>query len=111
MCRALKLLCAAAGRERLMELKRAAAGATWELVGGAASEQELTGHLAEWRPDIVVLDAALGAAAVAAIRAGRATARIVSVGRLEGVDAVADSLEGVRQAVLGVPKPRGPVRS
>jgi DNA-binding NarL/FixJ family response regulator len=111
MCRALKLLCAAAGRERLMELKRAAVGATWELVGGAASGPELAAYVAELGPDIVVLDAALGAEAVTAIRAGRATARIVSVGHLDGVDAVADSLEDVRQAVLGVPKRGGPVRS
>lgn len=94
-----------------MGLKRAAVSATWELVGGAASERELAAHIAEWGPDIVVLDAALGVGAVTAIRAGRATARIVSVGQLDGVDAVADSLEDLREAVLGVPKPGGPVRS
>ena len=35
MCRALKVLCAAEGRERLAVLKRASVGARWELVGGA----------------------------------------------------------------------------
>jgi DNA-binding NarL/FixJ family response regulator len=111
MCRALKLLCAAPDRERLVGLKRAAVGATWELVGGATSAEELGMQVAQWRPDVVVLDASLGPEAVARVRAQSPACRIVSVGSVDGADAVAPSLEDVRGEILGVPKPGGPVRS
>ena len=111
MCRALKLLCAAPGQDRLMNLKRATVSATWELVGGAASLEELGDQVAGWRPDVVVLDASLGPEAVAAIRSELPRCRIVSVGAVEGADAVAPSLEHVRDTVLGIPKPGGPIRA
>ena len=112
MCRALKVLCAAPGRERLDELKRAAVSAHWELAGGAASLPELAGQLEQWRPDVVVLEGDLGPAAVGLCRAARPGARIVvvrAVAPAEGADATIDSLEDVRAAILGVPRPGGPV--
>lgn len=110
MCRALKLLCAAPDPGRLVGLKRATVSAAWELVGGATTVEELGVQVAEWRPDVVVVEALLGPEAVARVRAGRPACRVVSVGWLEGADAVAGSLEDVRDEILGVPKPGGPVR-
>ncbi len=111
MCRALKVLCAAGDRDQLRELKRAAVGVAWELVGGAASLDELPDQLASWRPDVVVLDASLGPGALRAVRGTGRSIRVVSVGELDGSDAVAGSLHEVRGAILGVPKPGGPVRA
>jgi len=110
MCRALRVLCAAAGAERLGRLKRAAVAATWELVGGASSPDELVAQLDDWRPDVLVLDASLGPDAVAMCRRARPTVRIVSVGPLSGADEEAGSLDEVRATILGLPRPGGPVR-
>ncbi len=101
-CRALTVLCAAPGRDRLTALKRAAVGAEWELVGGATTIEELAGQLQEWRPNIVVLDG-LGPGAVARVREVLPTARVISLDDGDGADAVAGSLEEVRSAVLGIP--------
>jgi len=111
MCRALKVLCAAGDRARLTALKRAAVGVAWELVGGAVSLDELPDQLASWRPDVVVLDASLGPGALRAVRDSGRSVRLVSVGELPGSDAVVGSLDEVRDAILGVPKPGGPVRA
>ena len=74
MCRALKVLCAAEGRERLAVLKRASVGARWELVGGALSVEELARQVVELGPDIVIIEAGLGPEAVACVRGARRTA-------------------------------------
>ena len=110
MCRALKVLCVAPGRERLGELKRATVSTNWELVGGAASLEEVAAQAESWSPDVVVIDAEMGLEAVDAVRSKLERARIVSVGGpLPGADDVAASLEDVRAAVLGLPRPGGPV--
>src|SRR2546425_12956607 len=111
MCRALKVLCAGPGRERLGELKRASVGASWELVGGATSLEELHQHIGEFEPDVVVVDAALGPEAVDVVRTARPRARLVALGSLPGADAEAAELGGVRAAILGLPRPGGPVRA
>jgi AmiR/NasT family two-component response regulator len=111
VCRSLRVLCAAGTDQRLQELRRAAVGAHWELVGGALSVEALGEQVAEWRPDVVVVDAALGQEAAAVARRARRTVRVVSVGTLAGADAQADSVDGVRQAILGLPRPGGPVRA
>jgi hypothetical protein len=109
MCRALRVLCAASDPDRLGRLKRASVSVHWELVGGATAVEEVGAQAGEWRPDVVVVDAALGVEAVHAVRKIWPAARIVSVGELAGADARADSMEGVREAVLGLPRPGGPV--
>ncbi len=109
MCRALRVLCAAADGERLSELKRATVSSQWELVGGTTSARELAGQIDQWRADVAVIDAALGPGAIAAARAAARRVRVVSVGTLEGADAEADSVDGVRAAVLGLPQHGGPV--
>ena len=109
MCRALRVLCAARSPERLAELKGASVSPNWELVGGSTSVGELAGQVTELSPDVVVLDEAIGNGAVAAVRAARDGARIVSVGPADGADEVVGSLEEIRAAVLGLSRPGGPV--
>jgi hypothetical protein len=109
MCRALTVLCAAADRDRLGELKRAAVATEWELAGGATSLDELTAHVSDLRPDVVVIDAALGPDAVTRAKAAKPGVRVVSVGPLQDADEEAASLDEVRAAILGLPRPGGPV--
>ena len=111
MCRALKVLCAASGRDRMVELKKATVSTNWELVGGASSLAELVEQVKSWRPDVVVIDELLGAEAIQAVRSARERVRIVTVGApVEDADENASSLEEIRAAVLGLPKPGGPIR-
>jgi len=112
MCRALRILCAATGPSRLGELKRAAVSAHWELVGGATSSGELSDQLAEWEPDVIVLEADLGAEALLLARRLRPTSRVIVVGGaepLEGYDEAVERLEDVRPTIMGLPRPGGPV--
>lgn len=111
MCRSLRVLCAAPDPLRLDELRRACVGANWELVGGAVSVEALEGQVAEWRPDVVVVDADLGDGAVGELRRIRPSIRIVAVGSLSGADAEAPSMQDVRELILGLPRPGGPVRA
>jgi hypothetical protein len=111
MCRPLRVLCAAAGPERLEELRRATVGTHWELVGGCASLEALEEQVAEWRPDVVVVDAGLGESAVTAVRRVRPSTRIVALGTMSGADTEAASQEDIRGAILGLPSPGGPVRT
>lgn len=111
MCRALRVLCAAADAGRVAELKRATVSTNWELVGGASSLDELVEQLGEWQPDVVVIDAGLGPDAASQARKARPTVRIVSLGSLSGADEEATSLDELKPAILGLPRPGGPVRS
>jgi len=108
MCRALKVLCAAPA-DRLAELKQAAVSASWELVGGAATAEEVATEVAAERPDVVVIDEALTGVAVAKARRAHRTVRVVGVGSLPGVDASVQDLAGLREAILGLQRPGGPV--
>ena len=110
MCRALSVLCAATDQTRLREVKRAAVATEWELSGGATSLNELSTQVADLRPDIVVVDAALGPEAVTRAKEAKPGVRVVSVGPLADADDHAASLEEVRAAILGLPRPGGPVR-
>jgi len=112
MCRALKVLCAAHSSERLAELKRGSISVHWELAGGATSVAELADQITGYGPDIVVLDATLGADAVAAARSGAKTVRVISVGSqaIPGADGHVATPDEIRDAILGAPRPGGPVR-
>jgi DNA-binding NarL/FixJ family response regulator len=110
MCRALRVLCGAVEEGRLAKLKRAALSAHWEVVGGAASVEELVDQVAHWSPDVVIIDAPLGGKAVRAVRKSRPKVRIVTVGQVSaGEDRVARSLGDIKGAVLGLPATGGPV--
>jgi hypothetical protein len=110
MCRALRVLCAAATPDRLAELKRAAVSVHWELVGGATSMPELLLQMEEWKPDVVVLHSGLGAEAVGTVRGLGQRVRIVTIAELPGADEHAESLHDVREAIMGLPRPGGPIR-
>ena len=106
MCRALKVLCAAPSQERLAEVKRAVVSPHWELVGGARTNEELVQQLDEWQPDVVVIDLGLGREAADRVHESRPGARVVTLG--PGGDAESD--QDVKPAILGLPRPGGPVR-
>jgi hypothetical protein len=110
VCRALKVLCAAPGRGALQALKGAAVSVAWELVGGAVTAAELVKQLDELVPDVVVVDAALPDVGIGAIRRAAPRARVITLGPLDGADGVADSPQGIREAILGLPPVGGPVR-
>jgi hypothetical protein len=111
VCRALRVLCAALDWTRLGELKRATVGVEWELSGGATSLDELAAQVADLRPDVVVVDGTLGPDAVARAREAKPGVRVVSIGPLPEADQEAASLDEVRAAILGLPRPGGPVRA
>lgn len=111
MCRALRVLCAAISSERLAELRTATISVHWELVGGATSTPELLLQIEELNPDVIVVHSGLGAEAVAAVRALKAGIRIVAVGEVPGADASIQSIKYVREAILGLPRPGGPILS
>lgn len=111
MCRSLRILCAAPTQDGLTELRCACVDARWELVGGAASIEALEGQIGECRPDVVVLDAGLGVGALHAVRRARPGARVVSWGPLPGADAEAAFPDDLPAAILGLPRPGGPVRT
>ncbi len=109
MCRALKVLCVAPDRERLAELKRAAASAEWELAPGATSEEEAFAQLDAEHPHVVVVFGDF-AGFVARAREAQLSLRIVTDRDLPGATLVAASLEAVRDSVKGLPRPGGPIR-
>jgi hypothetical protein len=108
MCRALKVLCVAEDPTALAALKRAAVSADWELAPGAAGQEEAVRQLHEERPHVVVAFGAFEGFVARALEAYPAL-RVVTDRDVPGVGAVVGSLEEVRAAVLGRPRP-GPVR-
>lgn len=109
MCRALKVLCVAEDPGALAALKRAASSAEWELAPGAVSEQEALRQLHEERPHIVVAFGPFERFVAGALEA-LPNLRVVADRDLPGAS-VATSLEEVRGAMKGRPRPGGPVRS
>lgn len=109
MCRALTVLCVAEDREALAALKRATVSAEWELTPGATSEAEALEQLHRERPHVLVVFGPFRDL-VRAAREAFPSLRIVADRDLPGATVVAASLEEVRGAVLGLPRPGGPVR-
>ena len=109
MCRALKVLCLAPDAEALAALKRAAVSADWELAPGATDEEAALEQLRAERPHVVVVFGPFEGF-IAAAREAYPFLRIVSDRDLPGATVVAASLEEVRGAVKGLPRPGGPVR-
>ena len=108
MCRALKLLCVASDRERLLELKQAAVAAEWELAPGATNEADAIGQIDAERPHILV---AFGPfERLVALAADRFPGmRIITDRETPGATKVATSLGEVRGLVKRSPRPGGPV--
>lgn len=110
MCRPLLVVCVAPDRASLLALKRAAVGTEWELAEGATSAEEALAQIEDGRAHVLVT---LGPFRDLVLRA-RASCpwiRVVAVGPMPEADVAVPSLEEVRGAILGTPRPGGPVRS
>ena len=105
MCTAVRIVVAAAERERRLELRRAAVTAEWEVVSEAADANRAYVEAVERRARFLVLDAsAAGPRPEALVRRLRSTspnAFVVGVGEVPGVDATvaADALDGLRDTM------------
>jgi DNA-binding NarL/FixJ family response regulator len=101
MCTAVRIVVAAAERERRLELRRAAVTAEWEVVGEADGPEAAYVEAVERRARFLVLDAsAAGARPEALARRLRSTspnAFVIGVGDVPGVDATvaAERLDGL----------------
>jgi hypothetical protein len=109
MCRALKVLCVASDRQGLMDLKRAAVSAEWELAPGAITEDDAVAQLEAERPDVMVVFGDFETL-LSLVREGRPSMRIVCDRRLPGATVVVERPEEIRDAVRTLPRPAGPVR-
>ena len=105
MCTAVRIVVAAAERERRLELRRAAVTAEWEVVGEADEPEAAYGEAVERRARFLVLDAsAAGPRPEVVVRRLKSTspnAFVVGVGEVAGVDATvaADALDGLRDTM------------
>jgi hypothetical protein len=109
MCRALKVLCVASDRQALMDLKRAAVSAEWELAPGATTQDDALAQLEAERADVLVVFGEFQEL-VSRVRRGRPTMRIVCDRDLPGATSVVGRSEEIRDAVRAPPRPGGPVR-
>jgi hypothetical protein len=105
MCTAVRIVVAAAERERRLELRRAAVTAEWEVVGEADEANAAYTEAVERRARFLVLDAsAAGPRPEVLVRRLKSTspnAFVVGVGEVAGVDASvgAGALDGLRDAM------------
>jgi DNA-binding NarL/FixJ family response regulator len=102
MCTAVRIVVAAADRERRLQLRRATVTAEWEVVGEADAPEAAVREALERRARFLVLDASAAGprprALAHRLRSSRPDALVVGVGEVAGVDAVvaADALDGLR---------------
>ena len=108
MCRALKVLCVAEGRESLVRLKNATVSAGWELAPGATDEAGAIGQIDTERPHVLV---AFGPyeRLVALVSERFPGMRVITDRDAPGATEVATSLDEVRGLIKGSPRPGGPV--
>ena len=108
MCTAVRIVVAAADRERRLELRRAVVTAEWEVVGEADGPEAAYGEAVERRARFLVLDAsAAGPRPEVLVRRLRSTspnAFVVGVGAVAGVDAAGPdgTLDGLRDVMAGL---------
>jgi len=112
VCRALVVVCVAPEAESLRALKLATVGSDWELAPGATSVDQAVAQIEERRAHVLVAQApAEDVVRVARERWPGLRIVVVGGGAPEGASSLVGSLEGVRDAVRGLPSPGGPVRS
>jgi DNA-binding NarL/FixJ family response regulator len=105
MCTAVRIVVAAAERERRLELRRAAVTAEWEVVGEADGPEAAYHEAVERRARFLVLDAsAAGPRPEVLARRLRSTspsAFVIGVGEVPGADAAVDAgaIGGLRDAM------------
>ena len=91
MCTAVRIVVAAAERDRRLELRRAAVTAEWEVVGEAAEPEAAYREAVERRARFLVLDASAAGPRPGAIarrlKSTNPNAFVVGVGDLGGLDA------------------------
>jgi DNA-binding NarL/FixJ family response regulator len=91
VCTAVRIVVAAAERERRLELRRAAVTAEWEVVGEAAEAEAAYREAVERRARFLVLDASAAGPRPAAIarrvKTVQPNAFVVGVGEVDGMDA------------------------
>ena len=91
MCTAVRIVVAAAERERRLELRRAAVTAEWEVVGEAADPEAAIREAVDRRARFLVLDpTAAGPRPASVARRLKSTnpnAFVVGVGEVDGMDA------------------------
>jgi hypothetical protein len=109
MCRALKVLCVASDPQALMDLKRAAVSAEWELAPGAITEDDALVQLEAERPHVMVVFGDFETL-VSRVREGQLSMRIVCDRDLPGATVVVERPDEIRDAVRALPRPAGPVR-
>jgi DNA-binding NarL/FixJ family response regulator len=113
MCTAVRIVVAAAERDRRLELRRAAVTAEWEVVGEAADAEAAYAEAVERRARFLVLDAsAAGPRPEVLVRRLKSTspsALVVGLGEVPGVDAAlpADALEELRDTMRELLHQRG----
>jgi DNA-binding NarL/FixJ family response regulator len=91
VCTAVRIVVAAAERERRLELRRAAVTAEWEVVGEAAEPEAAYREVVERRARFLVLDASAAGQRPASIarrvKSTNPNAFVIGVGELAGMDA------------------------
>ncbi len=109
MCRAVKVLCVATDQDALVRLRRASAGAGWELVAGAIDLRGALDQLDVERPHALVVFGPFDD--LVALAAERFPGmRIITDRETPGASVVAASMEDVRELLAEQPRPGGPVR-
>jgi hypothetical protein len=105
VCTAVRIVVAAPGRERRLELRRAAVTAEWEVVGEADGPETAYREAVERRARFLVLDAAAAGgrpeALARRLKSVSPLAFVVGVGPVPGADATvdADDLGRLRDAM------------
>jgi phosphoserine phosphatase len=113
VCRALLVVCVAPDRESLVALKKATVATEWELTPGATSAADAVAQIEDRGAHVLVVTGSGAGEVVAAVRQRWPWMRVVAVagGPVEGASVVVGALDGVRDAVKGLPAPGGPVRT
>ena len=108
MCSAVRVVVAAAERERRLALRRATVTAEWEVVGEGADAAAAYGEAVERRARFLVVEAELAGdgwqALLRRLRSVSPTVLVVGVGEVPGADAAVppDALDRLRETMRGL---------